>query len=103
MEGQKWEDLEVDCLVNVLGRAGMESLLLNVPFVCKSWYKANLSPLCWEHLDFPRNFYFLYSFMEKYTIRNISSESFTKFVVDRRNGKCTVLNLSWDFMEETFK
>nr|CAN63346.1 hypothetical protein VITISV_012622 [Vitis vinifera] len=37
MEGRKWEELNMDCLVNVFQRVGMESLLLDVPFVCKSW------------------------------------------------------------------
>ncbi|KAJ4825713.1 hypothetical protein Tsubulata_001211, partial [Turnera subulata] len=50
MEGRKWEDLEKGCLVNVLGRVGMESLLLDVPFVCKSWYRAGLEPKRWEQI-----------------------------------------------------
>ena len=54
MEGQKWEELNMDILVNVLRRVGMESLLLDVPFVCKSWYKASRKPQCWEHLIFPK-------------------------------------------------
>ncbi|KAM7488827.1 hypothetical protein LguiB_026311 [Lonicera macranthoides] len=53
MEGRKWEDMETDCLVNILGRVGIESLALDVPFVCKSWYKATLNPLCWQSLIFP--------------------------------------------------
>ncbi|KAA8519405.1 hypothetical protein F0562_013661 [Nyssa sinensis] len=52
MEERKWEELDMDCLVNVLGRLDMESLILDIPFVCKSWHKASLSPLCWQHLDF---------------------------------------------------
>ncbi|KAM7488823.1 hypothetical protein LguiB_026307 [Lonicera macranthoides] len=55
MEGRKWEDMEMDCLVNILGRVGIESLALDVPFVCKSWYKATLNPLCWQFLHFPIN------------------------------------------------
>ena len=47
MEGRKWEELNMDCLVNVFQRVGMESLLLDVSFVCKSWYKASLDPKCW--------------------------------------------------------
>ncbi|KAL7177283.1 hypothetical protein ACSBR2_030602 [Camellia fascicularis] len=46
MEGRKWEELNMDCLVNVLGRVGIESLILDIPFVCKSWSKATLSSLC---------------------------------------------------------
>ncbi|KAM7485777.1 hypothetical protein LguiA_001786 [Lonicera macranthoides] len=53
MEGRKWEDMEMDCLVNIFGRVGIESLVLDVPFVCKSWYKATLNPLCWQSLNFP--------------------------------------------------
>lgn len=43
----------MDCLVNVIRRVGMESLILDVPFVCKSWYKATLNPLCWQKLHVP--------------------------------------------------
>ncbi|KAM7485795.1 hypothetical protein LguiA_001804 [Lonicera macranthoides] len=52
VEIRKWEDLSMDCLVNVFGRVGMESLILDVPFVCKSWYNATCNPLCWQNLDF---------------------------------------------------
>ncbi|KAM7485776.1 hypothetical protein LguiA_001785 [Lonicera macranthoides] len=54
MKGRKkWENMEMDCLVNIFGRVGIESLALDVPFVCKSWYKASLNPLCWQSLNFP--------------------------------------------------
>ena len=54
MKGRKkWENMEMDCLVNIFGRVGIESLALDVPFVCKSWYKATLNPLCWQSLIFP--------------------------------------------------
>ncbi|BBN68540.1 F-BOX WITH WD-40 2 [Prunus dulcis] len=55
MDERKWEDLQMDCLVKVLVKVGMESLLLDVPFVCKSWYKATLNPSCWQSLIFPDN------------------------------------------------
>ncbi|KAL7177309.1 hypothetical protein ACSBR2_030628 [Camellia fascicularis] len=54
MKRGKWENSNTDCLVNVLGRVGIGSLILNVPFVCKLWYKASLSHLCWQRLVFPR-------------------------------------------------
>ncbi|KAG5531347.1 hypothetical protein RHGRI_026089 [Rhododendron griersonianum] len=54
MEERKWEELDKDCLVNVIRRVGVESLLLSVPFVCKTWYEATLSPLCWRRLAFPQ-------------------------------------------------
>ena len=54
MSEPKWEDLDMDCLVDIFGRVGLESLLLDVPFVCKSWYKATLNPQCWRRLDFSK-------------------------------------------------
>ncbi|XP_052188770.1 uncharacterized protein LOC127799089 [Diospyros lotus] len=48
----KWEELNTDCLVNVFGRLGLGSLLLDVPFLCKSWYQATKNPPCWRRLDF---------------------------------------------------
>ncbi|XP_059632161.1 putative F-box/LRR-repeat protein 23 [Cornus florida] len=53
MEERKWEDLNLDCLLNVFERLGLGSLVLDVPFVCKSWYKATLNPQCWRHIELP--------------------------------------------------
>ncbi|KAK9920218.1 hypothetical protein M0R45_028776 [Rubus argutus] len=50
---RRWEELDEDCLTNVFAKVGMESLLLSVPFVCKSWYTTTLNPLCWKFLSFP--------------------------------------------------
>ncbi|KAM7485787.1 hypothetical protein LguiA_001796 [Lonicera macranthoides] len=55
MEGRKWEDMEMDCLVNIFGRVGTGSLVFGVAFVCKSWNKATLNPLCWQSLMFPKD------------------------------------------------
>ncbi|KAL6971006.1 hypothetical protein U1Q18_030687, partial [Sarracenia purpurea var. burkii] len=52
MSEAKWEDLNVDYLVNIFGRLEMEYLVFDVPFVCKSWHKATHNPQCWRHLDF---------------------------------------------------
>ena len=54
MEGGNWEELNTELLVDIFRRVGMESLLLDVPLVCKSWYKASLDPMCWKHLHFPK-------------------------------------------------
>ncbi|KAF6143783.1 hypothetical protein GIB67_016704 [Kingdonia uniflora] len=51
MERRKWEDLDKDCLINILGRLGIKDLIYNVPFVCKSWYKASLDHECWKFLN----------------------------------------------------
>lgn len=53
MEEGKWEERNKDLLVEIFRRVGIESLFLDVPLVCKSWYKASLRPTCWEHLHFP--------------------------------------------------
>ncbi|KAM5560693.1 hypothetical protein ABKV19_021719 [Rosa sericea] len=50
---RRWEDLDEDCLANVFTKVGMESLLLAVPYVCKSWYATTLNPLSWRFLSFP--------------------------------------------------
>ncbi|XP_020409442.1 F-box protein FBW2 [Prunus persica] len=42
----------MDCLTYIFGELGMESLLSDVPLVCKSWYRASLDPSCWECLIF---------------------------------------------------
>lgn len=104
MEDQRrWEDLNMDCLVNVLGRVGVESLLLDVPFVCKSWYKAALNPSCWKCLHFPHidcrycsprtDPYFQKRFTEEYGANrsHFSVTSLIKFVVNRGRGKATSL------------
>ncbi|PIA33348.1 hypothetical protein AQUCO_04100043v1 [Aquilegia coerulea] len=49
---RNWEDLSMDCLIKVFERVGLESLILDIPFVCKSWYKASLDPLCYKLLYF---------------------------------------------------
>uniref|UniRef100_A0A6N2L726 F-box domain-containing protein n=1 Tax=Salix viminalis TaxID=40686 RepID=A0A6N2L726_SALVM len=109
MEERRWEDLEFDCLVNVLGRVGMESLLLDVPFVCRSWHEASRSPSCWKHLVFPRDIYLTWDvtlldkFEDYYEIHNCSEDAFIKFVVGRSHGNCTGLSLPNDCSEEVLK
>ncbi|VVA25474.1 PREDICTED: F-box/LRR-repeat [Prunus dulcis] len=115
MDERRWEDLNIDCMVNILGRVGMESLLLDVPFVCKSWYRASLNPSCWERLIFPdikssystlfvgiggktlRWFHDpkLERFIHQYQIdeSHFSTTAFIKFVVNRSNGHATALRL----------
>lgn len=45
MHERRWENLGMDCITMVFARVGMESLILSLPFVCKSWYAATLDPL----------------------------------------------------------
>ncbi|CAL8172968.1 unnamed protein product [Prunus armeniaca] len=101
----------MDCLLKVLVKVGMESLLLDVPFVCKSWYKATLNPSCWQSLLFPDNecieFWpwdafecpnfqnLMDRFASEYQIDGdrCSITTFLKFVINRSSGNATVLKL----------
>ncbi|KAF5204602.1 F-box/LRR-repeat protein [Thalictrum thalictroides] len=49
---RRWEDLNTDCLIKIFEKLGLESLILDIPFVCKSWYKASLDPLVYKVLRF---------------------------------------------------
>ncbi|CAL5413819.1 unnamed protein product [Camellia sinensis] len=100
MEGGKWQDLSMDCSVNVFGRVRIESLLLDVPFMCKSWYKATLSPLCWRRLDFSKISLDSWSYdesisrlLDKYQLHDkLSVTAFIKFVVKRSARSATFLS-----------
>ena len=115
MEGPKWEDLNEDIFVNVLGRVGMESSLLDVPFICKSWYIDSHEPQCWEHLIFP-------SYIKPDNIReeespdrdfaerlamkyqeNLSVFAFVKFMVNHSRGNVTIIKLPGGCPEEALE
>ncbi|KAF5183166.1 F-box/LRR-repeat protein [Thalictrum thalictroides] len=49
---KRWEDLNTDCLIKIFEKLGLESLIIDIPFVCKSWYKASLDPLLYKVLHF---------------------------------------------------
>ncbi|XP_061992359.1 F-box/LRR-repeat protein At3g48880-like [Rosa rugosa] len=116
---RKWEELEVDCLMNIFGRVGMESLLLDVPFVCKSWYKATLDPSCWQYLTFPdltvdryldfdEDGYWctlIKRFVDEYRLdeSRFSVTAFVKFIISRSKGKAIYLRLSPCASEDVLK
>ncbi|XP_061992203.1 F-box/LRR-repeat protein At3g48880-like isoform X2 [Rosa rugosa] len=116
---RRWEELEVDCLINVFGRVGMESLLLDVPFVCKSWYRATLNPSCWQYLKFPDltidlDFDFedgywctlIQRFVDEYRLDDesrFSVTAFVKFIISRSKGKALHLTLSPCASEDVLK
>ncbi|CAL2280618.1 unnamed protein product [Prunus armeniaca] len=83
----------MDCLVKVSEKVGMESLLLDVPFVCKSWYKATLNSSCWQSLIFPDNELI---FVSEYQIDGdcCSVITFLKFMINRSSRNATVLKLT---------
>lgn len=97
MEERKWENLNSDCLVNVFGRLDLETMLLDVPLICKQWYQALVNPLCWPTLVFPVD-------INRSRLANHSLQSggsfyisrLIKFVVDRSKGSATTLVLPVD-------
>lgn len=76
MEERRWDELNRDCLVEILSRVGMNSLMDYTPFVCKSWYNATLDPKCWKCLVIP-------PLRGRYSIR------FLEFLVGRSQGSAT--------------
>ncbi|KAI8004398.1 F-box/LRR-repeat protein [Camellia lanceoleosa] len=107
MEGGKWEDLNMDCLLNVFGRVGIESLLLDIPFVCKSWHRATLSPPCWKQLDFSRisldDVEFPSRLMDVYEFNDkLAVNAFIKFVIKCSAGSVTFLSIPDCCTEEAF-
>ncbi|KAF6143780.1 hypothetical protein GIB67_016701 [Kingdonia uniflora] len=103
MERRKWEELNRDCLVNILGRLGIEELVFDIPFVCKSWYKTSLDPECWKSLNFYEvsfidNFSFLgksfkKKYIDHYKVGNFMVDRFVEFVVNRSRGSATSVAL----------
>ncbi|CAL8074689.1 unnamed protein product [Prunus armeniaca] len=103
MDKRRWEDLEMDCLVKVLEKVGKESLLLDVPFVCKSWNKATLNPSCcecievwpWDVSECPNLQNLMDRFVSEYQIDGdrCSVTTLLKFVINRSSGNAAVLNL----------
>ncbi|WKA11817.1 hypothetical protein VitviT2T_029279 [Vitis vinifera] len=105
----------MDILVNVFGRVGMESLLLDVPFVCKPWYKASREPQCWEDLIFPEYIKpddiwgedspdrgFSERLVTTYQ-ENLSVTAFMRFIVNRSCGCATIIKLPKDCTEEALE
>ena len=79
MEERKWENLNEDFLVNIFGRLDVESLLLDVPLVCKQWYRATFNPLSWQNIVFSVDIY----------PSTFGISELIKFVVGRSQGCAT--------------
>nr|XP_004309902.2 PREDICTED: F-box/LRR-repeat protein At3g48880-like isoform X1 [Fragaria vesca subsp. vesca] len=108
---RRWEDLNTDCLVNIFGKVGVDSLLLDVPFVCKTWFRASLDPSCWEFPTFPKLWTDSYIFDIDYEDQDFNTfadrcayqyqvrrslctvASFVQFIVNRSRGYSTSLRL----------
>lgn len=95
MEEQKSVELNMDCLVNVLGRVEMDSLLFAVPYVCKSRYQVSLDPVCWKRFVFPHfEQTIMKRFMKVYqSMRLFSVTSFINSILHCSNRLATALML----------
>ncbi|XP_043705134.1 putative F-box/LRR-repeat protein 22 [Telopea speciosissima] len=93
---------------------GLESLTLEIPFVCKSWYKASLNPQCWKILRFPPSLCededswwyddgFIGRFMDEYRIQNFSVTGFVKLVVRRSHNSAVAVILPTDCTSEVLE
>ncbi|KAL6139050.1 hypothetical protein ACLB2K_064327 [Fragaria x ananassa] len=54
MHERRWENLGMDCITMVFARVGMESLILSLPFVCKSCeylHSSLLACVCHDNLN----------------------------------------------------
>nr|GEV20924.1 hypothetical protein [Tanacetum cinerariifolium] len=86
MERRDWIELPVHCLVEVLGRVGIESLVETIPLVCKTWYDATFYPQCWQRLVFTRLPYLRSS---KHSVPRLNLEMFLHYAIGRGNGLVT--------------
>ncbi|XP_020256196.1 uncharacterized protein LOC109833062 isoform X2 [Asparagus officinalis] len=98
VDGRKWEDLPINCLVSVFGRLSLDDLTLGVPFVCKSWYEASLDPACWKILDFRAidlwaGSSFNEKFMRAYRVEKFAFRGFLKYIISRSHKLATRLVL----------
>ncbi|KAJ0555244.1 putative F-box domain, leucine-rich repeat domain superfamily, F-box-like domain superfamily [Helianthus annuus] len=94
-----WNEFPVHCLVQVLTRVGMESLVQTVPLVCKSWYDATFYPQCWQRLVFhkspynlqiPKSSWLGFGLLHQHTEED-ALEKFLHFAVGRSHGLVTDL------------
>lgn len=79
-EERRWEDLGIDCLASIFQKVGLKHLILDIPLVCKPWYKASLIPSCWSVLDFP-------SVVDSVPVSSVTK--LIKFGVTRSHGTAT--------------
>ncbi|PKA66007.1 F-box/LRR-repeat protein [Apostasia shenzhenica] len=93
---RRWEELPLDCLVQIFCKLGMEDLALFAPFVCKSWHRACLDPQCWKNLDFRELDFsagsrFVGDFKRLYGVHSFSFSAFMKLCLARSHGSAVEL------------
>ncbi|KAJ4843871.1 hypothetical protein Tsubulata_024348, partial [Turnera subulata] len=99
---RKWEDLEINCLVNLGWSRCYWLCLLRV----KSWYRASLEPKCWEQIILSVSlpirspwFYMKGRLEDTHKVKNFTITKLIKSIIDRSNGNCTVFEVHWGFRE----
>ncbi|KAG0481339.1 hypothetical protein HPP92_012197 [Vanilla planifolia] len=98
MESRSWEEMEMDCLVHIFTRLGLEDLCLTLPLVCKSWLAAVKEPLCWKKLDFRRLDLLPWSdfskkFSKQYSLPYFSFSCLLRLALKRSCGSVSELRL----------
>ena len=92
MAGPKWEDLEEECLVSVLTRVGTESVIYDIPFVCKSWYRAGLDPSCWKIINF-----------QEFVHQPPLTDEYLKLIINCSRGNATSVMLPTSCPDEVLR
>lgn len=95
-EGRRWSEMAADCLSLIFRRLSLEDLAVGVPFVCKSWHRASLDPLCWTLLDFHDIDFMPWSrfsreFSDRYAVPRFSFSGFLRLCVARSRGSAVEL------------
>nr|CAD1841480.1 unnamed protein product [Ananas comosus var. bracteatus] len=95
-EGRRWSEMAADCLSLIFRRLSLEDLAVGVPFVCKSWHRASLDPLCWTLLDFRDVDFMPWSrfsreFSDRYAVPRFSFSGFLRLCVARSRGSAVEL------------
>ncbi|KAJ3674494.1 hypothetical protein LUZ60_005110 [Juncus effusus] len=91
-EERPWQNMDIDCLLNIFRLLDLQDITLFVPFVCSSWYRVSLDPICYQVLDFRKLDFMPWShFSKDFSLRfglsqPFSLSGFLKLCVARSHG-----------------
>ncbi|KAG0477145.1 hypothetical protein HPP92_013986 [Vanilla planifolia] len=107
VENRSWEEMPLDCLVNIFSKVGLDNLATAVPFVCKSWSRASADPICWRildlrRLDFKSSSSFASSFVSLFPLCHFSFSGFLKLALARSRGTAVDLRVPSVSKEDLF-
>ncbi|KAH0468727.1 hypothetical protein IEQ34_001959 [Dendrobium chrysotoxum] len=99
MELGRWEGMQMDCLVSIFSKLGLDDLTTAVPLVCKSWNQASVDPLCYRildfrHLDFNPSSPFASRFAFEFSVPRFSFSDFLKLAMARARGAAVDLRFN---------